>query len=246
MVSKGAARSRRSSAARTKPLTEAQLAEVRQLALSMSGAARSVKLHGVIVYLDKRSVQQPADLSRGDHAARAQASDGAVQSQKRDDGLNARQRRSRRRLEERIATRAAERCDLHKRPPQSKEEGAPVAKAATFAQAMRSGRPPSNPSRPAPSTASKAPPAKTPARHPAHTAGQPAAGKTPCGGSRGDGAGERGGQGGKGRMSPAGLAADVSSSFAHFRVSGGSSGCSSTGYMGRPLLCEYEYDDDDM
>ena len=166
-------RSRRSSAARKQPLTEAQLAEVRQLALSMSGAARSVKLHGVIVYLDKRSVQQPAGPSRGDHATRAQPSDGAATSQKRDDGLNARQRRSRRRLEDRISKRAADRCEQQKRPSQSQEEGAPVAKAATFAQATRSSRPPSNPSRPAPSAASKAPPATTPARHPAHTAGQP-------------------------------------------------------------------------
>ena len=207
----------------------------------MSGAARSVKLHGVIVYLDKKSVQQPADPSRGDHATRSQPSDGAATSQKRDDGMNARQRRSRRRLEERISMRAADRC-RQKRPPQSQGEGAPVAKAATLAQAMRSGRPPSNPSRPAPSTASKAPPAKTPARHPAHTAGQPAAGKTPCGGSRGDGAGERGGQGGKGRMhDPAGMAVDMSA-FARFRVSDGSSDGGSD-YMGQSLLYEDEIDD---
>ena len=50
--------------------------------------------------------------------------------------MNARQRRSRRRLEERISMRAADRC-RQKRPPQSQGEGAPVAKAATFAQAVR-------------------------------------------------------------------------------------------------------------
>ena len=87
MASRGSVRSRRSSATRKPPLTVAQLEEVRQLALAMRGAARSVKLHGVIVYLDTKSGQQPVDLPRGDHATRAQASDGAAQSQKQDDGF---------------------------------------------------------------------------------------------------------------------------------------------------------------
>ena len=102
---KNAAKSRRSAKA-SRPLTEAQVAEVCRLALSMRGAARSVKLHGVIVYLDTKGGPQLVASPEPNTPAGAQASDGTAPSRKPDDGLNAKKRRSRRRLEERIDRRA--------------------------------------------------------------------------------------------------------------------------------------------
>ena len=64
MASRGSVRSRRSSAARKPPLTVAQLEEVRQLALAMRGAARSVKLHGVVVYLERSAAPTPGPKLR--------------------------------------------------------------------------------------------------------------------------------------------------------------------------------------
>ena len=197
---KNVARSRRSAAAsRHKPLTEAQVAEVRQLALSMRGAARSVKMHGVVVYLDKGESQSVAS-PRPTTPAGAQSADGAARPQKPDDGLTARKRRSRRRLEERIAQRDAGRERQERRSPPQGGDG-PAAEAATEAQAERPGRPPPNSSRPAPTAACEGPPATTRAPHPARAKGQPARGKTPAGGSRGRGTAAvgRGGQGGRSR-----------------------------------------------
>ena len=107
MASKCSAKSRRcSSAAPGKPLTESQLAEVRRAVDALTGSgARSVKVHGLIVYLDKGGAARPAAKPQPMGPAGAQLSDGAAMPRKRDDELNARQRRSRRRLDERVARR---------------------------------------------------------------------------------------------------------------------------------------------
>ena len=196
-----AATTRRSKVAtRCKPLTEAQLAEVRQLAIAMRGAARSVKLHGVVVYLDKMGEQQPAAKPAPPTPAGAQSTDGAATPRKPDDGLTARQRRSRRRLEERVARRAAEQQRRERQPSPQGGDGS-AAEAATAAQAERPGRPAPNPSCPAPTAASEGLPATSRAPHPARATRQPARGMTPRGGSRGGGAAAwgRSGRGGKGR-----------------------------------------------
>ena len=74
-----AVRPRRPRAAGPRPLTGHQFAEVRRAVLELSGSgARSVKLHGLVVYLDKanpstRSATRTATQSEG--AARAQRPD---------------------------------------------------------------------------------------------------------------------------------------------------------------------------
>ena len=85
------------------PSTSSRRSDGAVLALSGAGA-RSVKLHSLIVYLDKeltlvskaipltRSVPMPAPQSKG-----------AARTQRSDEELTSRQRRSRRRLEDRIA-----------------------------------------------------------------------------------------------------------------------------------------------
>ena len=66
-----AVRPRRHRAAGPRPLTEHQLAEVRRAVCALSGSgARSVKVHGLVVYLDKEmtlpqvnSFTSPAPMS---------------------------------------------------------------------------------------------------------------------------------------------------------------------------------------
>jgi hypothetical protein len=132
MAAGGSARSRRPPAAKSKPLTEAQLAEVRRTALAMRGAGRSVKQHGVIVFLDRTSsgsqlASKPAPMPARD----TQASAGAATARPPADGLNARQRRSRRRLEARIAQRAADAMQTERPPqPQGGDGGLAAMRAA--------------------------------------------------------------------------------------------------------------------
>ena len=103
---KSAATRRRSSTAATEPLTESQLADVRRAVDSVSGSgARSVKVHGIIVYLDMGQrepnvVGQPRPMM----PAKEQPTP-AAKPRRADDELNSSQRRSRRRLEKRIAER---------------------------------------------------------------------------------------------------------------------------------------------
>ena len=122
-----AVRPRRPRAAEPRPLTERQFAEVRRAVLELSGSgARSVKLHGLVVYLDKELTLREANPSTRSAPTTAPQSEGAARAQKPDEDLTSRQRRSRRRLEERIA----ERQKLRQPQPRGGDEP-----AATFAAA---------------------------------------------------------------------------------------------------------------
>jgi len=112
-VRSDAVRPRRQRAAGPRPLTEHQLSAVRRAVLALSGSgARSVKMHGLVVYLDKELTQPQVNPFARSAPATAQQPAGAATTQRPQDGLTSRQRRSRRRLEERIALREKE------RPPQ--------------------------------------------------------------------------------------------------------------------------------
>ena len=99
-----AVRPRRPRAAGPRPLTEHQFAEVRRAVLELSGSgARSVKLHGLVVYLDKELTLREANPSTRSAPTTAPQSEGAARAQRPDEDVTSRQRRSRRRLEEPIA-----------------------------------------------------------------------------------------------------------------------------------------------
>ena len=186
-----AVRSRRPrAAAGLRPLTEHQLADVRRAVLALSGSgARSVKMHGLVVYLDKELTQPQVDPFARSAPATAQQPAGAATTQRPQDGLTSRQRRSRRRLEERIALREKER---QPQPPGGDERAATVA-ATGRVQGAPEGSPP-KPAGPAPPTTSSGPLAQTRAVHPARANGRPA--QSPGrSGSSGDGARGRGGKG---------------------------------------------------
>ena len=185
-----AVRPRRPRAAGPRPLTEHQLAAVRRAVLALSGSgARSVKMHGLVVYLDKELTQPQVNPFARSAPATAQQPAGAARTQRPQDGLTSRQRRSRRRLEERIALREKER---QPQPPGGDERAATVA-ATGRVQGAPEGSPP-KPAGPAPSTTSSGPLAQTRAVHPARANGRPA--QSPGrSGSSGDGARGRGGKG---------------------------------------------------
>ena len=114
---------RRPRVATCAPLTEQQLADVRRAVDKLSGsAARSVKCHGLVVYLDKSVAAAQI------HKSGAQPPPGAVKPRKLDEELNARKRRSRRRLDNRIALNAAK---MQERPPMP--QGGETGLAATYA-----------------------------------------------------------------------------------------------------------------
>ena len=196
---KDAVRARRPrAAAGLRPLTEHQLADVRRAVLSLRGSgARSVKVHGMVVYLDKELTLPQVNSFTSTAPMAAQQSDGAARPQRPAGGLTSRQRRSRRRLEERIAQREQE------RQPQPKGGGERAATDAATGrvQGAPAGLPP-KPAGPAPNRSSKGPPAQARAVHPARVTGQPAqsAGR---GGSSGDGDRARGGKGGQARAGAA-------------------------------------------
>ena len=107
MAKKNAATSRRSSSTRAGPLAEWQLADVRAAVDRVRGSGTlSVKVHGVIVFLDKKE-SVPCRLPTPPPMTPAADSDGAATTRKPDELLSSRQRRSRRRLEARIALNAA-------------------------------------------------------------------------------------------------------------------------------------------
>ena len=182
-----AVRPRRHRAAGPRPLTEHQLAEVRRAVCALSGSgARSVKMHGLVVYLDKELTQPQVNPFARSAPATAQQPAGAATTQRPQDGLTSRQRRSRRRLEERIALREKER---QPQPPGGDERAATVA-ATGRVQGAPEGSPP-KPAGPAPPTTSSGPLAQTRAVHPARANGRPA--QSPGrSGSSGDGARGRG------------------------------------------------------
>ena len=198
--------SRNVAASRVKPaITEAQLLDIRRTVDAMAGSVgRSVKVHGVIVYLDKAPLKptcKPAPVQGAPQATTKQsklASMGAATSQS-SAAMTSKQRRSWRRLEERIARRAAEREEQPERQPQPRGEDTGHAAAA-----MGHGTAPacssSKPFRTAPPTTSKGPTAMSPVAHPARVKGKPAV----LAGARGSHA--RGmtawGRGGQGRKAP--------------------------------------------
>ena len=236
---KDAVRSRRPrAAAGLRPLTEHQLADVRRAVLSLSGSgARSVKVHGLVVYLDKELTQPQVNSCASPAPMPAQQLDGAARPQRPEGGLTSRQRRSRRRLEERIAQRAEERQPQ----PNGGDERAATIAATGRMQGAPAGSPP-KPAGPAPSISSKGPPVQTRAVHPARAKGQPAqsAGRS---GSSGDGARARGGKGGQAHADAASIGARQMPSAGKQPVGRRreSSGCSD--YMERELSPDELVDD---
>ena len=203
-----AVRPRRRRAAGPRPLAEHQLAEVRRAVLALSGSgARSVKMHGLVVYLDKELTQPQVNPLTRSAPMPASQTDGAARTQRPEQQLTSRQRRSRRRLEERIAGREKE------RPPQPRggDERAATLAATGRVQGAPGGSSP-RPAGPAPSTSSKGPPVQTRAVHPARARGQPAQSDCPKqyngrSGSSGDGARARGGKGGQAHADAASIGA---------------------------------------
>mgnify|MGYP006956447955 CR=1 FL=1 len=164
-----AVRPRRPRAAGPRPLTERQFAEVRRAVLELSGSgARSVKLHGLVVYLDKELTLREANPLTRSAPTTAPQSEGAARAQRPDEDLTSRQRRSRRRLEERISTRAEQRQPQ----PRGGDERAAIVAATGRVQGAPAGSLP-KPASPAPTRSSKGPPVQTRAVHPARATGQP-------------------------------------------------------------------------
>ncbi len=98
---------RRCLPSRAGPLTESQLADIRRAVDCVRGSgARSVKVHGVIVYLDNQH-RGPGQLPNPRSMTPAVGAEGAATTRRPDAELNSKQRRSRRRLDERIAANAA-------------------------------------------------------------------------------------------------------------------------------------------
>ena len=192
-----AVRPRRHRAAGPRPLTEHQLAEVRRAVCALSGSgARSVKVHGLVVYLDKELTLSQANPFTRSAPMPASQTDGAARTQRPDEELTSRQRRSRRRLEERIAQRKQERQPQ----PRGGDERAATLAATGRVQGAPEGSSP-RPAGPASSTTSDGPPARTRVVHPARAAGQPAL--SGSSGSSGNGAWGRGGKGRQGRAGAA-------------------------------------------
>ena len=117
---KDAARPRRPRAAAPPPLTEAQLDEVRRAVLAMSGTgARSVSKHGIVVYLDKElTLPQPSFRVRPVPISAQEGAPSAATARPDGDSSTSKQRRSRRRLQERLEQRAAAQVPKRPTPPQ--------------------------------------------------------------------------------------------------------------------------------
>ena len=196
MANNAAATSRRLSSTRAGPLTETQLADVRAAVDRVRGSgALSVKVHGVIVFLDKQECA-PRKLPKPPPMTPAAGSDGAATTRKPDELLSSRRRRSRRRLEAHIALNAA----ANERAPHPR---AGESEATTLPSPNPSCPPPAAPKgalAPSTSTSSR----KAQACHPQRAERQPAA-PDPAWNMR---SGPRGapawvtGAGGKGRAPP--------------------------------------------
>ena len=135
---KDAARPRRPRAAAPPPLTEAQLDEVRRAVLAMSGTgARSVSKHGIVVYLDKElTLPQPSSRVRPVPISAQEGAPSAATARPDGDSSTSKQRRSRRRLQERLEQRAAAQVPKRPTPPQ----GGGIGPAADVAAEATSGR----------------------------------------------------------------------------------------------------------
>jgi len=135
---KNAARPRRPRAAAPSPLTEAQLDEVRRAVLAMSGTgARSVSKHGIVVYLDKElTLPQPSSRVRPVPIPAQEGAPSAATTRPEGNTSTSKQRRSRRRLQERLEQRAAAQVPKRPTPPQ----GGGIGPAADIAAEATSGR----------------------------------------------------------------------------------------------------------
>ena len=135
---KDAARPRRPRAAAPPPLTEAQLDEVRRAVLAMSGTgARSVSKHGIVVYLDKElTLPQPSFRVRPVPISAQEGAPSAATARPDGDSSTSKQRRSRRRLQERLEQRAA--AQVPKRSTQPLGGG--IGRAVEVAAEATSGR----------------------------------------------------------------------------------------------------------
>ena len=135
---KDAARPRRPRAAAPPPLTEAQLDEVRRAVLAMSGTgARSVSRHGIVVYLGKElTLPQPGSRVRPVPISAQEGAPSAATTRPEGDTSTSKQRRSRRRLQERLEQRAAAQVPKRPTPPQ----GGGIGPAADIAAEATSGR----------------------------------------------------------------------------------------------------------
>ena len=135
---KDAARPRRPRAAAPLPLTEAQLDEVRRVVLAMSGTgARSVSRHGIVVYLGKElTLPQPGSRVRPVPISAQEGAPSAATTRPEGDTSTSKQRRSRRRLQERLEQRAA--AQVPKRSTQPLGGG--IGRAVEVAAEATSGR----------------------------------------------------------------------------------------------------------
>ena len=130
------------------PLTEQQLADVRRAVDKLSGsAARSVKCHGLVVYLDRNAATAQIPKSG------AQPSTGTAKSRKPDEELNAKQRRARRRLEKHIAQRAAVRVPEQHSPLQAEDVGLAAMRTAMRQVAWPAAASPTSSNPPSPTPA---------------------------------------------------------------------------------------------
>ena len=152
---KDAARPRRPRAAAPVPLTEAQLDEVRRAVLALSGTgARSLSKHGIVVYLDKE-LPLPQPSCRVPPAP-IPAQEGAPNAATtRPDGVpgTSRQRRSRRRLQERLERREAAQVQERSAQPRGGGNGpaCEVAAEATGGRAVAEAQLPPSPAATSPS-----------------------------------------------------------------------------------------------
>ena len=135
---KDAVRPRRPRAAAPLPLTEAQLDEVRRVVLAMSGTgARSVSRHGIVVYLGKElTLPQPGSRVRPVPISAQEGAPSAATTRPEGDTSTSKQRRSRRRLQERLEQRAA--AQVPKRSTQPLGGG--IGRAVEVAAEATSGR----------------------------------------------------------------------------------------------------------
>lgn len=201
MAKRHSATSRACSSRHAGPLTETQLVDVRRAVDRVRGlGVRSIKVHGVLVFLETKersSGKLPTPPSR---APTAGDGEGAATTRTPDADLSSKQRRSRQRLEKHIAENAARAVQRPPQPQAGREQAmTPGARLRAFASKAL----PSPPA-PTPATPSKSPQApaptttRAPAGHPARAHGTPAASSSGPGGAPRVAAV---GKGGKGRAS---------------------------------------------
>ena len=186
MAKSHSATSRACSSRHAGPLTETQLVDVRRAVDRVRGlGVRSIKVHGVLVFLETKersSGKLPTPPSR---APTAGDGEGAATTRTPDADLSSKQRRSRQRLEKHIAENAARAVQRPPQPQAGREQAmTPGARLRAFASKAL----PSPPA-PTPATPSKSPQApaptttRAPAGHPVRAHGTPAASSSGPGGA---------------------------------------------------------------